>query len=153
MPEPLRAPGPSYVREQRIELPDGRSASVGMRPPSMGPDDWWLGVLWVADDDGVVPFEALASTAGPPPDPPLARLGPILAGALGGLVREEAGRLAIRVAAMATDGADERPWRSPAVVRLAIGLEPVRAATLRPNALTQEILTAFRRSVEGLARR
>ena len=44
------------------------------------PDGWWLTVLWVADDDGVVSFRDVAPTGGPPPDPPLARLGPALSG-------------------------------------------------------------------------
>ena len=36
--------------------------------------------MWVADDDGVVSFRDVAPAAGPPPDPPLARLGPALVG-------------------------------------------------------------------------
>jgi hypothetical protein len=47
----------------------------------------------------------------------------------------------------------ERPWRCPAVVRAAFRFEPARAATLRGNALASEVLTAFRRAIEGLGRR
>ena len=47
-----------------------------MARPSDAPDGWWLAVVWVADDDGVVSFRDVAPDAGPPPDPPLGRLGP-----------------------------------------------------------------------------
>lgn len=148
----LPAPGPSYIREQELAIGD-RHFSVGMSRPSTAPDDWWLAILWVAGDDGLASFLDVAPAVGPPPDPPLARLGPILAGSLSGLIREEDGRLAIRVGPVAPPDDPERPWRMPLAVRLGIGLEPARAATLRPNALALEVLTAFRRSVEGLFRR
>lgn len=148
----LPAPGPSYIREQDLAIGD-RRFSVGMSRPSSGPDDWWLAVLWVADADGLASFLDVAPVAGPPPDPPLARLGPILSGSLSGLIREEDGRLAIRLGPIAPPDDPARPWRMPLAVRLAIGLEPARAATLRPNVLALEVLTAFRRSVEGLFRR
>jgi hypothetical protein len=119
----------------------------------MAPDDWWLGVLWVVDDDGVVSFRDVAPSAGPPPDPPLARLGPSLAGALGGLIREEQGKLAIRLGPIAASDDPDRPWLAPLAVRLAVGLEPARAATLRPNEIAEAILAAFRRAVESLGRR
>jgi hypothetical protein len=47
----------------------------------------------------------------------------------------------------------ERPWRCPAVIRAAFRWEPARAAALRPNALANEVLTAFRKAIEGLGRR
>jgi len=47
----------------------------------------------------------------------------------------------------------ERPWRASAVVRAAFRWEPARAAAMRENALSQEVLTAFRRAIEGLGRR
>ena len=55
-----------------------------MSQPSNAPDGWWLAVLWVADAEGVIPFWQAGPAAGPPPDPPLARLGPAVAGALSG---------------------------------------------------------------------
>ena len=119
----------------------------------MPAEDWWTAILWIADDDGLVPFVELAPTAGPPPDPPLARLGPALAGGLSGLILEDAGRLQIRLGLVVPPEDPERPWRCPAVVRAAFRWEPARAAALAPNALASEVLTAFRRAVEGLGHR
>ena len=124
-----------------------------MSRPSSPADDWWTAVLWVAGDDGLATFAELAPAAGPPPDPPLARLGPSLAGGLSGLILEDAGRLQIRLGLVMPPEDPERPWRCPAVVRAAFRFEPARAATLRGNALASEVLTAFRRAIEGLARR
>jgi hypothetical protein len=152
VPDRLPPPGPSYLREHEIRVGD-RVLRAGMARPSMAPDDWWLGVLWVVDDEGVVSFRDVASAAGPPPDPPLARLGPALAGALGGLIREEQGKLAIRLGPIAPPDDPDRPWVAPLAVRAAVGLEPARAATLRPNEIAEAILSAFRRAVEGLSRR
>jgi hypothetical protein len=110
-------------------------------------------VLWVADEEGVVPFADVAPAAGPPPEPPLFRLGPALTGGLAGLIREEDGRLAIRMTPVVAPDDPTRPWRTPLAVRAALGLEPMRAATLRPNDLATQVLAAFRRGVESLARR
>ena len=124
-----------------------------MGRPSSGPDDWWLAVLWVADDEGIVSFVDVAPTAGPPPDPPLARLGPAFAGSLSGLIREEDGSLAIRLTPAVLPDDPTRPWRIPIAIRAAFKWEPLRAATLRPNELADMVLAGFRRSVEGLHRR
>ena len=121
------------------------------RPVTM--DEWWTAMLWVADGATLIPFVELAPAAGPPPDPPLARLGPSLAGGLSGLILEDAGRLQIRLGLAVPPPDPERPWRCPAIVRAAFRWEPARAASMRPNALAQEVLTAFRRAVEGLGRR
>jgi len=124
-----------------------------MSRPSIPTEDWWTAVLWVAGPDGLATFAELAPAAGPPPDPPLARLGPSLAGGLSGLILEDAGRLQIRLGPVVPPEDPERPWRCPAVVRAAFRFEPARAATLRGNALASEVLTAFRRAIEGLGRR
>ncbi len=124
-----------------------------MSRPTVGPDDWWLGVLWIRDGDGVVSFRDVAPSAGPPPEPPLARLGPSLAGGLSGLILEDAGRLSIRLGLVVPPDDAERPWRCPLAIRAGFRWEPTRAATMLPNALANEVLTAFRRSVDGLARR
>ncbi len=124
-----------------------------MSRPSSPADDWWTAVLWVAGDDGLATFAELAPAAGPPPDPPLARLGPSLAGGLSGLILEDAGRLQIRLGLVVPPEDPERPWRCPAVVRAAFRFEPARAATLSGNALASEVLTAFRRAIEGVGRR
>jgi len=126
---------------------------AGMSQPSTAPDGWWLAVLWVADAEGVIPFWQAGPAAGPPPDPPLARLGPAVAGALSGLIAEEAGRLGIRLGPIAPPDDPTRPWRSPLAVRAAFRFEPARVATMRPNELASTVLDAFARSVEGLARR
>jgi hypothetical protein len=115
-------------------------------------DDWWMSLLWVADDAGLVPFRDLGPAAGPPPDPPAGRLGMLIAGGLSGLILEDDGRLQIRLGAVAPGEDAERPWSAPAIVRAAFRWEPARAAVMRPNELANEVLTAFRRAVEGLAR-
>lgn len=115
-------------------------------------DGWWMTLLWVADDEGVVSFREVASAAGPPPEPPLARLGPALSGAMSGLILEDAGRLQLRVGGLVAPEDPARPWRAPLAVRAAFRFEPARAATMRPNELAEIVLAAFRRSVEGLGR-
>lgn len=121
------------------------------KPTTM--DDWWLTVLWVADAAGICRFAELAPAAGPPPEPPLQRLGPALAGALSGLIAEEEGRLAIRLAPGATSDVPDRPWQTPAIIRAAFKFEPLRAASMRESELANAVLAGFRRAVEGLARR
>lgn len=124
-----------------------------MSRPTSTDDGWWLSVLWVADDDGVVSWRDLAPRAGPPPDPPLARLGPILSGNLSGLILEDAGRLGIRLGPIAPPDDETQPWRSPAALRAAFRFEPLRAATMSANELAETVLVAFRRAAESLARR
>jgi hypothetical protein len=123
-----------------------------MSKPTTTDDGWWLALLWIADDEGVIPLRDLAPAAGPPADPPLARLGPSLAGALSGMILEEAGRLSIRLATVIPADDPGRPWRVPAAVRAAFKWEPAREATMRPNELAETVLAAFRRSIEGLSR-
>ena len=131
MPERLPPPGPSFLREQTLRVGD-LTWHAGMGRPSVGPDDWWLTVLWVRDEAGIVSFRDAGPAAGPPPEPPLARLGPAFSGGLSGLILEDGGRLAIRAG---------------------FRFEPARAATMTPNQLASEVLTAFRGAVEGLAGR
>jgi hypothetical protein len=123
-----------------------------MARPSESPDGWWMALMWVVDDEGVVSFRDVAPAAGPPPDAPLGRLGPALSGALSGLILEDAGRLQLRVGALVKPDDPERPWRAPLAVRAAFRFEPARAATMRPNELAETVLAAFRRAVERLAR-
>ena len=121
-----------------------------MARPSEAPDGWWLAILWVTDDDGVVSFREVAPDAGPPPDPPLARLGPQMSGALSGLILEDAGRLQMRLGLVKPPGDPDRPWRAPLAIRTAFRFEPARAATMGSNELAETVLTGFRRAVEGL---
>jgi hypothetical protein len=152
VPERLPLPGPSFVRERELTI-DDRALRVGMSRPSTTDDGWWLGVVWVADDEGVVSWRTLAPRAGPPPDPPLARLGPIVSGNLSGLILEDAGRLGIRLGPIAPPEDPAQPWRSAAAVRAAFRFEPARVATMSANALAETVLVAFARAAEGLARR
>lgn len=151
MPDRLPAPGPSFIREHEVRIGD-RLLRAGMARPSDAPDGWWLTMLWVTDDDGVVSFRDVAPAAGPPPDPPVARLGPALAGALSGFILEDDGRLQLRVAGLVPPDDPTRPWRSPLAVRVAFRFEPARVAAMRPNELADTVLAAFRRAIEGLAR-
>ncbi len=87
-----------------------------MARPSDAPDGWWLAVAWVTDDDGVVSFRDVAPAAGPPPDPPLGRLGPAVSGALSGLILEDDGKLQMRLGLIAPPddpaGRGASRWRS-----------------------------------------
>ncbi len=150
MPDRLPPPGPSFLREHEILIGD-RALRAGMARPAEA-DGWWMTLLWVADDEGVVSFRDVASAAGPPAEPPLARLGPALAGAMSGLILEDAGRLQLRVASLVTPEDPARPWRAPLAVRAAFRFEPARAAAMRPNELAETVLAAFRRAVERLGR-
>jgi hypothetical protein len=95
VPERLPSPGPSFLREQALDA-GGHRLSVGMSRPTITEDEWWLAIVWVADADGIVSFVDLAPAGGPRPEPPLARLGPSLAGGLSGLILEDSGRLCSR---------------------------------------------------------
>jgi hypothetical protein len=151
VPDRLPPPGPSFLREHEVRVGE-RSLRAGMGRPSDAPDGWWMTLMWVADDEGVVSFRDVAPRSGPPPDPPLARLGPALSGALSGMILEDAGRLQMRVGILVPPDDPERTWRAPLAVRAAFRFEPARAATMRPNELADTVLAAFRRSVEALAR-
>lgn len=153
-PHPVTArlppPGPSYLGERPLSpgRPDRR---VGMSRPTRTDDAWWLAVLWAADETGVLEFTELGPEAGPPPDPPLARLGPAMAGALSGLIAEEDGRLAIRLAPVVPPVDPSRPWRAPAAIRAAIRFEATRALSLGETRLAETVLDAFRRAAASLA--
>jgi len=151
VPERLPSPGPSFLREHALDA-GGRRLSVGMSRPTITEEEWWLAIVWVADADGIVSFLDLAPAGGPRPEPPLARLGPSLAGALSGLILEDSGRLCIRLATVVPADDPARPWRVPAAVRAAFRWEPMRAAAMRPNELAETVLAAFRRAAEGLGR-
>ncbi len=152
MPDRLPSPGPSFVRELAVQAGE-RSLRAGMTRPTTTDDDWWLAVLWVVDDEGVVSWRDLAPPAGPPPDPPLVRLGPRLSGGLSGLIVEDAGRLSIRLGPIAPSDDPLQPWRSPAALRAAMKFEPARVAAMQPNDLAETVLVAFRGAVESLSRR
>jgi hypothetical protein len=151
MPERLPHPGPSYIKEHEVRSGD-RVLKAGMNRPIDGPDGWWLAVLWVTDDEGVVSFREVGPVSGPPPGPPLLQLGPAFAGALSGLILEEDGRLSIKLAPLYPPEDDTRPWRCPLVIRTAFRWEPALLQTMRPNQLADQVLAGFRRAVESLHR-
>jgi hypothetical protein len=151
MPERLPHPGPSFIREHEVRVGD-RLLQAGMNRPVDGPDDWWLAVLWVTDDEGVVSFREVGPASGPPPGPPLLHLGPVLGGRLSGMIREADGRLSIRLAPLYPPEDDTRPWRCPLVVRAAFQWEPALVQTMRPNQLADQVLAGFGRAVESLHR-
>jgi len=123
-----------------------------MTRPATLEDGWWLAVLWIADTAGVVSFRDVAPAAGPPVDPPLARLGPAMSGALAGMILEEEGRLAIRLSPASPTVDPLRPWLAPLAVRAAFKWEPMRVATMRADQLADLVLDAFRRAIESLNR-
>ena len=150
MPDRFPPPGPSHVPGQPVSAASPFRAGIS-RPATE--DDWWLAVLWVEDDDGVPPFRDLAPGAGPPPELPLLRLGPSLAGALSGFILEEGGRLQIRLAPVAPPEDPARPWSMPAAIRAAIRFEPLRVATMAPDELTALVLAGFARATAALGHR
>ena len=150
MSDRLPAPGPSFLREVELRRGD-HVMRAGMGVPTAMPDGWWIALLWVADADGIVPCRDVAPVAGPPPEPPVERIGALLAGGLSGFVEEGGGRQAVKVR-LPIPGADEaRPWDRPLVVQLAVRWDPVRAAAARQAELAGAALTAFARAVAALA--
>jgi len=67
-------------------------------------------------------------------------------------VLEDDGRLQLRLGHVLPPSDPERPWRCPALVRLALRWEPAKATVLSDNELAAEVLSAFRRGIEGLGR-
>jgi hypothetical protein len=146
---------PSYMRERTVRL--GRAGEservvyVGMDRPTSTADGWWTAVAWARDEAGIVSCLDVAPLAGPPPDPPLARMGPAFAGSLSGLVAEIAGRQAVRL--RLPEAADPaRPWDRPLILQIALQWDPVRAATTTPNALAAEALGAVAHAIDAASR-
>jgi hypothetical protein len=146
----LPPPAASFIREHEVVLGD-RRLRAGMDQPTEI-EGWWLAVLWVADEEGIVPCRAMAPAAGPPPDSPHVRLGPLLSGGLSGFVLEDGGRQQLRLRLPVPPDEADRPWSAPLVVQLAVRWEPARAAGLTPNKLADVALAAFRRAVEAVNR-
>ncbi|MFN8517870.1 MAG: hypothetical protein U0667_00455 [Chloroflexota bacterium] len=149
----LPSPGPSFIREERVTLAsradDAGEVVVGLTAPSVMDDGWWLTHLWAQDAAGVVSARDAAPVAGPPAGPPLLAMGPILAGALAGLIDQEDGRQLIRLR-MPPPADESRPWERPLLLMTAIRWDPIRAATMRPNELARELLRAFARATEAV---
>lgn len=155
-PRRLPVPGPSFVPELDLWVArPGPGADlrvrVGLTAPSTTDDGWWLAVLFARDEAGLVEAEEVAPPAGPPALPPLALMGPIISGALSGLVAEQGGRQQLRLALPPGDD-EQHPWRRPLVLRLAIRWEPARTATMSQEQLASEAAAAFRRALEAAGR-
>jgi hypothetical protein len=123
---------------------------VGMGVPTAMPDGWWIALLWVVDAAGVIACRDVAPAAGPPPEPPVERIGALLAGGLSGFVEEGGGRQAVKVRLPIPGEVGARPWDRPLVLQLAVRWDPVRAAGARPTELAEAALTAFARAVDAL---
>src|SRR5256885_8440606 len=104
-----------------------------MSQPTTTDDGWWLALVWVSDDDGVVSFVDLAPAGGPRPEPPLVRRGPAVAGALNRMILEDAGRLCIPLATVVPADDPTRPLRLPPALPAAVRWETMPAAAMRPN--------------------
>ena len=149
MPDRLPPPGPSFIREREIRVGD-RAARVGMSRPTTLDDGWWLAVLWIADDDGVLSFRDFAPPAGPPPEPPLHAAGPAAGGRpLGPDPRGE------RPPVDPAGARGPARGRRPAVAgargrsgRVQVGADA--GATMRPNELADTVAAAFARAVQQL---
>jgi hypothetical protein len=146
----LQPPAASFVREHEVHVGDLRLRAGMDRPTEI--EGWWLAVLWVADAEGIVPCQVVAPIAGPPPDPPHARLGPLISGCLSGFVLEDEGRQQLRLRLPVPADDADRPWSAPLVVQLAVRWEPARAAAMTSAKLADVALAAFRRAVEAAHR-
>jgi hypothetical protein len=146
----LAPPAASFIREHEVRIGDLRLRAGMDRPTEI--EGWWLAVLWVADDEGIVPCRLVAPAAGPPADPPHARLGPLISGGLSGLVLEDEERQQLRLRLPVPPDEADRPWSAPLVVQLAVRWEPARAAAMTTSKLADVALAAFRRAVEAVSR-
>jgi hypothetical protein len=146
----LPPPAASFIREHEVRVGDLRLRAGIDRPAEI--EGWWLAVMWVADDEGIVPCRLVAPAAGPPPDPPHARLGPLISGGLSGFVLEEGDRQQLRLRLPVPPDDADHPWGAPLVVQLAVRWEPARAAAMTPSKLADVALAAFRRAVEATSR-
>ena len=130
VPDRLPPPGPSFLREQAVEVGD-RTLQAGMSRPTT-PDGWWLAILWVVDAaassrSATSPRSRAAArpAAGPPRT--------IAGGLAVRLILEDAA--ASRCASRLVPADDPtRPWRVPLAVRAAFRFEPARAAHARERA-------------------
>jgi hypothetical protein len=146
----LAPPAASFIREHEVRIGDLRLRAGMDRPTEI--EGWWLAVLWVADDEGIVPCRLVAPVAGPPADPPHARFGSLISGGLSGFVLEDDERQQLRLRLPVPPDEADHPWTAPLVVQLAVRWEPARAAAMTTSKLADVALAAFRRAVEAVSR-
>lgn len=154
LPERLPLPGASYLKPRPVhldELPADR-VTAAMATPATMPDGWWVALLWAQDERGVISCREVAPAAGPPPIPPLERIGALMTNGLGDLLAVEAERscLKLRLVGEAADPAE--PWRRPLVLQVAARWDPLRVATMTGTKVAEAALDAFARAIE-IARR
>jgi hypothetical protein len=154
LPERLPLPGASYLKPRPVhldELPADR-VTAAMATPATMPDGWWVALLWAQDERGVISCREVAPPAGPPPVPPLERIGALMTNGLGDLLAVEAERscLKLRLVGKAADPAE--PWRRPLVLQVAARWDPLRVATMTGTKVAEAALDAFARAIE-IARR
>lgn len=121
-----------------------------MSKPSIMDDGWWLTNLWVEDEEGVVSASMVAPVGGVPPGQPLSVIGPVLAGALMGLLAQADGRQLIRLRMPPPEDVT-RPWERPLMLWVAVSWDPVRASTMPTNELAGELMRAFRQAIDSAA--
>ena len=138
----LPSPGPSFLRE--IELLPGDTRRVGMSPPQIVADGWWVSLLWCEREGALLTFNDLAPDYGTPPGSPLLRLGPGLSGTLSGLILEENGRQQLRLRLGQPPADEEAPWDAPLAILAGFRFEPARRMAMRDSELAQPVLRAFR---------
>jgi len=138
----LPSPGPSFLRE--IELLPGDTRRVGMSPPQIVADGWWVSLLWCEREGALLTFNDLAPDYGTPPGSPLLRLGPGLSGTLSGLILEENGRQQLRLRLGQPPADEGAPWDAPLAILAGFRFEPARRLAMRDSELAQTVLRAFR---------
>ena len=138
----LPSPGPSFLRE--IELLPGDTRRVGMSPPQIVADGWWVSLLWCEREGALLTFNDLAPDYGTPPGSPLLRLGPGLSGTLSGLILEANGRQQLRLRLGQPPADEGAPWDAPLAILAGFRFEPARRMAMRDSELAQTVLRAFR---------
>lgn len=148
--ERLPSPGASYLKVKPVRL-EGRPSAVvsaGMSTPTTMPDGWWVGLMWAEDESGVVSCREVAPIAGPPPLPPLQRLGELMTNALGDLLVVEEGRFCLKLRLLGDLQDPNEPWRRPLVLQVAAKWDPLRIATMTETKVAEAALDAFTRAIE-----
>jgi len=150
LPERLPLPGASFTKLRPVRV-DGRpegAVAVGSTQPTTMPDGWWLSLLWAQDGDGVVSCREVAPLAGPPPTPPLERLGALMTNGLGDLLAVEEGRSCLKLRLVGEPGDPGEPWRRPLALQVAAKWDPVRIATMTGSKVAEAAVDALARAIE-----
>ena len=152
--ERLPLPGASFLKPRPVRLDDLLSDHVtaAMTPPATMPDGWWVALLWAQDQLGVISCREVAPASGPPPIPPLERLGALMTNGLGDLLAVEAGRSCLKLRLVGEPPDLAEPWRRPLALQAAAKWDPLRVATMTGTKVAEAALDAFAHAIE-IARR